>query len=326
MAFQVLFVCGLNAQVMGNFQYRTQQVFRQTEVQQTDRRPVSNARIAHNHEMTITVNGLANLMATDYVAVFNVVQVAPGMREALELMNSRLATFRSHLPESDIAPGDFHVDLISFVPRYDLLRLRKLFSTTYNEIPAGFELQQNISVRYRNPDVLPAIMAAAAEAEIYDIVKVDYFVENIHLWIDSLRAGCIEQVVLREKMLAGLGLRIDTLRKVAAEDFTTIYPPTRYFTYQAFARPSLAAALSAPRGRQSRDSLVVEVDKTVSRFYQQVHYDHYDLIKYPVIQEPVIQISFSFTVKYFLREEAVPPGNRYFIVTPAGDLRQIDPR
>lgn len=61
-AFQMLFTYSLTAQVMGNFQYRTQQVFRQAEVQQTDRRPVTNPRIAHNHEITITVQGLVEFI------------------------------------------------------------------------------------------------------------------------------------------------------------------------------------------------------------------------------------------------------------------------
>ncbi len=328
LVFTMLFPSGLKAQVMGNFQYRTQQTFRQPEVQQSDRRPVTNARIANNHEITITVNGLANLLATDYVAVFNVVQVAPGMVEALELMNNRIDTFKQHLQKRGTAVQAFHVDMISFVPRYDVRKERRLFSTHYNEIPDGFELQQNISVRYSNSSELSAIMIAAAAAEIYDLVKVDYFVDNIQHYIDSLREGCLDAVLAREQSMNRLGLRLDTLRKVVAEEFTTIYPPGRYFSYQAFARSSLAAALAKPRARgtEEREVTMEPVDRTVSRFYQQVHYDYYDQIHNPVIGEPLIQVSYTVTVKYFLRNDPPPPGNRYFMITPGGDLRQIDPR
>lgn len=311
------------SQVMGNFQYRTQQVFKQSEVQQSDRRPVTNARIPHNHEMTITVNGLANLLATDYVAVFNIIQVAPDMRSAVAIMNSRIDSFKIKLLLSGIEAKDINVDLISFVPRYDYKMKRRLFSKTYNEIPAGFELQQNITVRYRKSTELPAIIAAAAESEIYDIVKVDYFVENIQHLIDSLRHGCLKEVVTREKSLSMLGMRMDTLRKVVAEDFTTIYPPTRYFSYQAFSRPSLEAANSGDKLNMAETPYITE--KPVSRFYQQVHYDYYDIIRDAVIKEPVIQISYTVTVKYFLKDEVSPPKNRYFMITPNGDIRQIDP-
>ena len=322
--FFVVMIGSACSQVMGNFQYRTQQVFKQSEVQQSDRRPVSNARILHNHEMTITVNGLANLLATDYVAVFNIIQVAPDMKSAVSIMNGRIDSFRIKLLLSGIEAKDINVDLISFVPRYDYSKIRRrLFSTTYNEIPAGFELQQNITVRYRKSSELPAIIAAAAESEIYDIVKVDYFVENIQHFIDSLRSGCLMEVVAREKSLSMLGMRMDTLRKVVAEDFTTIYPPARYFSYQAFSRPSLEAANSGDKLNTAETPY--NSDKPVSRFYQQVHYDYYDIIRDAVVKEPVIQVSYTVTVKYFLKDEVSPPKNRYFMITPNGDIRQIDP-
>jgi hypothetical protein len=31
-------------------------------------------------------------------------------------------------------------------------------------------------------------------------------------------------------------------------------------------------------------------------------------------------------VKYFLKDEPAPQSTRYFMITPNGDLRQIDPR
>jgi uncharacterized protein YggE len=315
-------------QVMGNFQYRTQQVFRQAEVQQNDRRPVTTARIANNHELTITVNGLANVMATNYVAVFNVIQVAPDMQQTVELMQERIDSFSTGLQALGVNPANIHIDMISFVPRYDYRFRRNLFSRNYNEVPAGFELQQNISVKYKNTGLLPSIIAAAAASEIYDIVKVDYFIDNIDLYIDSLRRGCLAEVVKREQGMRVLGFRADTLRKVMAEDFTTIYPPTRYFSYQAFSRPSLEAA-HRRAGRKEQlppPETKIETDKAISRFYQQVHYDYYDMVTRPVVSEPVIQISLSITVKYFLKDDPAPQNNRYFMITPTGDLRHIDPR
>lgn len=318
----------VGAQVMGNFQYRTQQVFRQAEVQQNDRRPVTAARIGHNHEMTITVNGLANVMATNYVAVFNVIQVAPDIQQTVDMMQERIDSFSNALHAIGVKPEDIHVDMISFVPRYDHRLRRNLFSRNYNEVPAGFELQQNVSVRYKSTGILPAVIAAAAASEIYDIVKVDYFIDNINLYIDSLRRGCFAEVVRQEQGMKVLGFRVDTLRKVMAEDFTTIYPPTRYFSYQAFSRPSLEAAhhRGGRREQLPPPETKIESDKTISRFYQQVHYDYYDIVTRPVVSEPVIQISFTVTVKYFLKDEPTPQSNRYFMITPNGDLRQIDPR
>ncbi len=75
--------------------------------------------------------------------------------------------------------GDIYVDMVNFFPKYEYDVSKKLFSKkTYTEIPKGFELQKNIHIRYTAPALLDRIVTAAARQEIYDIVKVDYFVKD----------------------------------------------------------------------------------------------------------------------------------------------------
>jgi len=143
--FIALGITALKAQVSGNYQYNTQQTLQQP-VQNTSRLPVSNAVISNNNEIIITINGLSNVVADNYVAVFNIVQVGETMENTDLLMNSRISAFKQKLKAINIDTNDIRVDLISFVPKYDIQVENRLFSKTYNEIPAGFELQKNVSV------------------------------------------------------------------------------------------------------------------------------------------------------------------------------------
>ncbi len=43
---------------------------------------------------------------------------------------------------------DVFTDMLSFVPVYEIETTRKLFSKTYQEVPAGFEIQKNIHIRF----------------------------------------------------------------------------------------------------------------------------------------------------------------------------------
>jgi uncharacterized protein YggE len=318
----MLFCTQSAAQVMGNAKYQSQQYFQQSGNGGTGQQPITSANIANHNEMVITVNGLANVLANQYVAVFNVIQIAETMEDAVRLMEQRIDTLRFKLAGTDIADSDIHVDLISFVPRYDIQVESRLFSKNYNEIPAGFELQQNITVKYKSSSLLTKIITAAAKAEIYDIVKVDYFLEDIQLSIDSLRRGCLREIVAREKNLAIIGIRADTLRKVVADHFTTVYPPSRYYSYQAFSRPSF----SAVKRKFSAQPVLNEEQKTNSRYYQHVLYDQYDIVRNPVITEPVVQISYTVTVKYFLKNEVVPatPPAKHYFITANGELKQLE--
>ena len=109
------------------------------------------------------------------------------------------------------------------------------------------------------------------------------------------------------------------MKKVMAENYITIYPQTRYFSYQAFSRPSLNAA----KKKSTSASNYNEANKTTSRFYSQVDYDGYDIVINPVVVEPVVQISYSITVKYFVK---TGEKSSYYIITPNGEMKQFVPK
>lgn len=321
-ACMLLLVLGFTqteAQVSGNYQYNNNQNIQNTaEYQNNYREPATNAAISNNNEVMIEVNGLSNVVADQYVAVFNLVQVAETIENADQLMNSRINAFKQKLKEAGIDTLDVSIDMVSFVPKYDLQSESKLFSKSFNEIPSGFEVQKNVSVHYKSSSKLNEIISVAANSEIYDLIKVDYFATNIKKAMDSLRTKCLFEIKAKTKNYEIVGFKLDTLKKTIADNFTTIYPQTRYFSYQAFSRPSLNAA-------KRKSSMVNEVTKSTSRFYNQVNYDHYDVIINPLILEPVIQISYTVVVKYFLKQEE-KPSNNYYIISQTGDLKQVFPK
>ncbi len=307
----------LFAQQCGNYLYNTNQL-----LQNTSRGPASNAPIQNNNEFTIIVNGLMNLVADDYTAIFNIVQVGETIEATDQMMANRISVFKHRLALSGFDTNEVRIDMISFVPRFDIQTETKLFSKTYNEVPAGYEMQKNISVHFKKSAMMDGIMTAATYAEIYDIVKVDYFVSNLQQQLDSLRLKCLQEVKAKVKSYEKLGFKFDTLRKIMSDNFSTIYPQTRYFNYQAFSRPSLNAA----KKKNSSLPLVNEAPKTTSKFYSQLSYDLYDLVINPVVTEPVVQLSYSVSVKYFFKEDEDKPKDKFYIITPTGDAKQFLPR
>lgn len=301
------------SRLRGNNQYNNQQALTYSAANPLDRPVVLN-----DEETVITVNGLFNVIPEDFVATFNIVQTAETAEMADQLLNDRIKKFRQKILETGADDGDFSVDMISFVPKYELQTENKLFSKTYNEIPAGFELQKNISVRYRHSARLDELITAAASAEIYDLVKVDCSIKQTRNLIDSLRRQCLREIKIRSQSYEMTGIKMDTLKKTISENLNTIYPQSRYFTYQAFSRPSLNFA-----GKKASTATYNEIAKTTSRYYSQLDYDRYDLIINPLVLEPVIQISCSVAVKYFLRAET-KPSDHYYLLTPAGEFKKLN--
>lgn len=304
------------AQVSGNFQYNNYLAYNSTS-----RTPLSKANITNYSEINLEVNGLLNIEADNYVAIFNIVQVGETIESTDQLMRSRISGFKRKLAIFGIDTNDVKIDMLSFVPKYDIQTEIKFFSKTYNEVPAGFELQKNIAVRYRNSSKLDDIVTAASSSEIYDLVKVDYFIGNIQKSLDSLRLKCLNEIKNKVKSYEIIGFKLDTFKKIMADNFVTVYPQTRYFSYQAFSRPSLQAA------KKKSQPLLNEVSKTTSKFYSQVDYDQYNIVINPMVTEPVVQVSYTVTVKYFMpQEKEEKPKNLYYILTPSGEMKLFKPQ
>lgn len=259
-----------------------------------------------------------NIVADNYVATFNLVQVGETADNTDALMNTRINSFKQELKRAGIDTNSIKVDMISFVPKYEIQTENKIFSKNYNEVPVGFEMQKNITVLYKKAAKLDDIVTAAAKSEIYDLVKVDYFIPSIQKSLDSLKTKCLQEVKSKVKSYEIIGFRLDTLKKVMADNYMTTYPQTRYFSYQANCHPSLNAV-------RKKQGVVNEADKPVSRFYSPQEYDKYDLVINPVVTEPVVQLSYTVKVKYFLQSEKQPKNN-YYILSPSGEMRQFNPK
>jgi len=264
-------------------------------------------------QITLTISGLLNAKADTFVAFFNVTQVGETAVKTDSLMTLRINRFRTALRRQNRDTLRLHTDMISFVPKYDIRIFKRVFSKTYNEVPDGFELQKNITVTYHTPADLDMIVAAAAQAEIYDLVKVDYFLNNVREYYDQLRTQCQEAMKIRIKYLESLGIKTDTLRKAFDDDFVTVLPQTRYGSYASVSRPSLKKDGVAEGDKYH------SIEPSPSKYYQAVPYSQYDIVINPIVAEPIIQLTYQMSLKYTVPQTK----QKLVLITPAGQLQKV---
>ncbi|MDH6308154.1 uncharacterized protein YggE [Dysgonomonas sp. PFB1-18] len=308
--FLLFFIIEISAQAaLGNYMYNNQQ---DLSVPGRYQGVIGNAVIANDNEILAQVSGLMNVVADSYVAVFNVVQVGETFTDVDGMMNERIQIFKSKLSGQGIGNENVKIDLLSFVPRYDVQSESKIFSKSYNEIPSGYEMQKNVSVLFTESSQIDMITTAALESEIYDIVKVDYYIDNMQQLRDSLRQKCIEELKKKAATYESIGIKLDSMEKTVSDNFATIYPPSRYNTYQAFSRPSLNVA---------KKKTIIETSKITTRYYQPLEYNNYDIVINPVVTEPVVQLLYSIVMKYKRGDKE--KNAIYNIITPSGDVKQL---
>jgi uncharacterized protein YggE len=280
---------------------------------------IPQAQWIDERTVMLEVNALSNQTATSYTAIFNMKQLGQTSEEADRIFNERFDAFVNQLIAAGVKREDIYLDLVSFVPVYEFEEEKKLFSKkTFNEIPKGFEIQQNVHIRYTDHRQLGKMMSAAAKNEIYDIVKVDYFVENSEEVYHDLRKRAVEYINKEIAQFEILGLELDDTYRFATEEEKAAYPNERYVSYKAFSSQSLDGT---SKGK------INNADKALTHFYQKVAYDDFEIIVNPALLEPAVQFMYSLKVKFRLKQPEpkveIKREKEFVWLTPNGELRTL---
>lgn len=300
----------VNAPTSGNINYNS-----------IVRYPENNINIGGtpNSNLVFSVKGLANLKADSYVAIFSLTQVGNTTEEVNKLIDERIDKALAKIKGQEGV--DTYVDMLTFVPVYEYEVEKKIFSKkTYNEIPAGFEIKKNIHVKYEDPELLNMIISEFANAEIYDLVKVDYFskdTETIKKEMMAKAKKIVEEKIKNYETIISIDL--DSMQRYVSDGYRMVYPVEMYKSYQAYTNSSL---------NLRKDGNVNQAAKATTLYYQPVVDKEFDFVINPMILEPVIQIMYEVKINvYIVKPTKTQVVNKtqkeYILVTPNGDLKTL---
>ncbi|MCS3868733.1 putative secreted protein [Chryseobacterium ginsenosidimutans] len=299
------------SQVSGNINYRNQVQYSDNNISIAT--PVVNENI-------ITVKGLANVKAEQYVAIFSITQIGESAEEVNELMDKRINTSLAQIKLNKAA--ETYVDMISFVPVYQYNVEKKIFSKkTYNEVPAGFELKKNLHIKFTNPSQLNDFISILSKNEIYDLVRVDYFsstIENIRKELMNKAKLALQEKVKNFETI--LGESFTTATKNISDGYRTALPTEMYKSYEAYNSSSLAL---------NKMANVNQVNKATTSYYQPILDKEFDFVINPVIHEPVIQVMYEIKLTINREKEKEKKTeakeiNNYILVTPNGEVKNLN--
>lgn len=269
--------------------------------------------------LVLEVNAMMNKKADSYLAIFHVTQLGQTAEEADSLMSERVNGFIKRLKPHGVKEADVFTDMLTFVPVYEIETTRKLFSKTYQEVPAGFEIQKNIHVRFRDARILDRLVTAAAKEEIYDLVKVDFFVHDQSASYDTLRIFATRLLQQKLANFEKLGLKVTEGHRVAAEKNGAYFPLDRYTTYKSRTQTSLNS--------RRKGQLVNDVRQPQSFFYNKVPYGQFDIVLHAEITEPPVQYTYNLTLHCQLPEavtkKEVKEIIKYVWLSDKGEARTI---
>ncbi|MUU77746.1 SIMPL domain-containing protein [Winogradskyella endarachnes] len=329
----LLFSFSAYAQHRGNYNEITQDISRQNilssgnaQIYNPTVQQQVNKTLYPSNVLTVDVKALQNVSATTYTAIFNVSQMGPSADKTNQLMKARIDSIKYHLKTKGILAKDIAIDVISFIPIYEVEVTKKLFSKTYSEVPKGFELQQNIHIQFTKTNQFEAILEACAHSEVYNLVKVDYYIENIQEVYKNLQDKLLTLIEDKKKYYTVLGFDMANYDVAIADDKYCYFPKDFYQSYQAYNSTSVEA-LSKSKG-------VTTVKKQTSYYYQPLTYETYDVVINPSILEPVVQIGMNIKLVFTPKPKEQKPtpivetkiDHKYYVISPNGtiDVKELN--
>lgn len=258
-----------------------------------ERRAAPNAGMIYgNGEQYIETYILLNAAPDEFVAVFGAAQVAPTAVESNQKVNTQIERFLNAAGKLGVNRSNTFVD---FITQNRVYSFSPPSEGAIRETLTGFETKKTIAVRYKDRPMLEKLLAAAAEASIFDLIKVDYVINDM----TKIRGRLFEEAsrIVKQKeenYVRTLGLAIRRYA-IVQETYDTHYPAELYQTYTAFEAGSVD-----PNYYSGTSTRVIRERKSSTSYLELLDPSGFDAVLNPLGIEPVVQCTLYMKVAYSL--------------------------
>ena len=228
---------------------------------------------------------LLNAAPDEFIAVFGAAQEAPTAVESNQKVNAQIEQFLTAAGKLGVNRTNIYVDMITQNRVYNFAPASS--DGTIREKLSGFETKKTIAIRYKDRPLLEKLLDAAAQASIFDLIKVDYVINDL----SKIRSRLLEEasaVIKQKEDNYGRSLGLKFRRNaIFQETYETFYPAELYQTYTA------AESGSVEPNYESRTRVVRERKSSTDR-------SAFDVVINPAGLEPVVQCTLYLKVRYSL--------------------------
>ena len=227
---------------------------------------------------------LTSVPTTTYIAIFGLNQEAEKLEEANRRLQDQISRLRQGLTALGVRPEDSYLDFITQTRTYDY----KVKDNTARESMAGFQIKQNMAIRYQDRALLDRIVPLFSQNGVYDLIKVDYHTEDLAAIRTRMREEAQRIIREKEQSYAGLGIKLTPV-SVNADAFDAFQPSDAYSSYKAF-----------ETGNVDDNYRVVERRKNSTLYFDPLEPIKFDAVLNGISFEPQVQCTYYLRVKYLV--------------------------
>ena len=268
-----------NAQQGGNFLYG--QNYNQTfgKESATDKRFLTDS--------TFTIEGsvLMNVIADSYVATFGVAEESTTLKDCNEKIEKRIQGFTAELLKLGVAQTDIYIDMTTQNKIFDY----KMNGNVAEQFLKGFELKKNVIVKFKKIIDLDEMVISASNFQIYDLVKVDYVVDDINKYYVQLFQSAMEIINQKKGLyVAATSAKLLPTSEIYGESFYSYYPSQLYKSYTAYSSSEV----------YDYNTTKKDMRKSPTYYYDKINYSGFDKIINPIVTEPTVEFVLTLQIKF----------------------------
>ena len=235
-----------------------------------------------------------NVIADSYVATFGVAQSAKTLKEANAQIDDRIQKFVLKLEKIGIRQTDIYVDIVTQTRILDY----KVDANYAEQFISGFEQKKNVIVKFKEIKDLDKMLAAASEHEIYDLIKVDYIVDDPDKVYTQLFQTAMELLNNKKELyVKTTRIKLKKTPKISSESFYYLTPPTLYQSYS----PRNISTDYDDYGNSRSKKKNLQVSTTY--YYDHIDYSAFDKVINPIVTEPAIEFILLLQLKFDIERE-----------------------
>jgi uncharacterized protein YggE len=271
---------GVRGQESGNRNYNPQ----------TQRNRPDTSTVLLNGEQVIVAYVMLNAPPDEFIAVFGASQVAPTAAESNNKVNAQIEQFLNAAERLGVLRANTFVD---FITQNRVYSFNPPSEGAIRETVSGFETKKTVAVRYKARPMLDKLLAAAVEASIFDLIKVDYVINDL----SKIRSRLFEEAtrIIKQKeenYIRTLGLAIRRY-SLLQETYNTFYPGQLYQTYTAFES-------GAVDSNSESNTRVIRARKSSTSYLEPLDRSAFDAVLDSMSIEPMVQCTLYMRVSYSL--------------------------
>ncbi|MEP6647598.1 MAG: SIMPL domain-containing protein [Saprospiraceae bacterium] len=239
----------------------------------------------------IQVSVAQNVIADGYVVTFGLAEEGATIKECNDKIDKRIKNFTSDLIKMGVGKTDLYIDMTSQNKIYDY----KINGDLAEEYLQGFELKKNVIVKFSHISDLDQMVLIASGYEIYDLVKLDYIVNDlnaIHTQLFNAAAEIINQKKIQYTTVTNAHLA--PASEIYGDQFSSYYPDELYTSYQAYESGNVSDG-----GYNSQSTYTMKaIRKSATFYYDKINYSGFDKVINPYVTEPAVEFVLTLQIKF----------------------------